>query len=239
MNDNTLEQAKQQTETQPQALSPDAFYTGETVLARDVSFAEYLKRYVKKDEGKIEWLTGTVIQHMSASTTHERIVAFLIQLLGLYLGFRFGADARVYGSNTSMYINDQQPAREPDILVVLAANFERVKETYLHGPADFVVEVVSPESTQRDRGTKVEEYEAAGVTEYWIIDPKRHEILAYHLQEAGAYKALPRDANGATLSHLFTGFKLHPDTLAQETLLYGAQLVQMAQAMANTQQSGA
>ena len=39
-----------------------------------------------------------------------------------------------------------------------------------HGPADFVVEVLSPESRGRDTVDKLREYSECGVKEYWIID---------------------------------------------------------------------
>ena len=46
---------------------------------------------------------------------------------------------------------------------------DRVHRTYLDGPADLVVEIVSPESAGRDRGEKYYEYEAAGIPEYWLL----------------------------------------------------------------------
>lgn len=47
-----------------------------------------------------------------------------------------------------------------------------MKETYLDGPADLVVGIVSPDSVGRDRGEKFYEYAQGGVPEYWLIDPQ-------------------------------------------------------------------
>jgi Uma2 family endonuclease len=46
--------------------------------------------------------------------------------------------------------------------------------------AAIVVEVVSPgaEARRRDYETKREEYLAAGVAEYWIVDPQERRMLA-------------------------------------------------------------
>lgn len=46
----------------------------------------------------------------------------------------------------------------------------------MDGTPDLIVEVTSPESLARDRGEKYVEYEAAGVREYWLIDPDRQQI---------------------------------------------------------------
>ena len=54
-----------------------------------------------------------------------------------------------------------------------------MQATYLDGPADVVVEIISPESRLRDRGEKFAEYEMGGVREYWLIDSERHEADWY------------------------------------------------------------
>lgn len=55
---------------------------------------------------------------------------------------------------------------------VASEHLDRLKETYLDGPADLVVGIVSPDSVGRDRGEKFYEYAQGGVPEYWLIDPQ-------------------------------------------------------------------
>jgi len=38
------------------------------------------------------------------------------------------------------------------------------------------VEILSPTTSRRDRGVKLELYERHGVREYWIADPVRHVV---------------------------------------------------------------
>lgn len=47
--------------------------------------------------------------------------------------------------------------------------------------AILAVEVISPESTIRDRHEKVRLYAAAGVAAYWVIDPLREKITLTEL----------------------------------------------------------
>ena len=44
------------------------------------------------------------------------------------------------------------------------------QEKYFDGAPDLIIEVISDDSVGRDRAEKFEEYEEAGVREYWIID---------------------------------------------------------------------
>jgi Uma2 family endonuclease len=78
--------------------------------------------------------------------------------------------------------------RAPDILFVTKENSSRLKKTFVDGPADLVVEIISPESRAPDRGEKYYEYEACGVREYWLLDPQRKQTEWYQLNENGIYQ---------------------------------------------------
>jgi len=85
--------------------------------------------------------------------------------------------------------------REPDLLIVLDTNPHKLYPTYMDGPADICVEIVSTESIDRDYGKKFEEYEAGGVQEYWIIDPIRKEQRFFRLNNEGHYATQTLDQN--------------------------------------------
>jgi Uma2 family endonuclease len=207
-------------------LSDDPTH-GETVIAENVSFENFLEFFA---EQHTEWLIGKVITVVSNNTQHNVILLFLSSLLNLFLGIR--SVGRVLLAGVPMHIADDRPAREPDLLVVLNENTHRIKATYVEGPADIVVEIVSPESTDRDRGTKLSEYEAAEVPEYWLIDPLRTEANVYRLGDDGRYHPLPRDSEGRLASQVLPGFALHPDLLWREELPTGNELVELVQHIA-------
>jgi Uma2 family endonuclease len=108
--------------------------------------------------------------------------------------------------------------REPDLLFVAREHLERFKQTYLDGPADLVVEVVSPESTGRDRGDKFYEYREAGIPEYWLIDPQLQQAEFYQLDAAGRYQNIAADASGVYRSRALPGFWLRVGWLWQDPL---------------------
>ncbi|GIV15968.1 MAG: hypothetical protein KatS3mg022_1403 [Armatimonadota bacterium] len=96
------------------------------------------------------------------------------------------------------------------------ANLHRLKENYLDGAADLVVEVISPESRARDRGEKFYEYEAAGVREYWLIDPERKRAEFYQLDEDGAYQAMLIASKGVYHSKVLEGLWIQVEWLWQQ-----------------------
>jgi Uma2 family endonuclease len=81
-----------------------------------------------------------------------------------------------------------------------------------------VIEIVSPESGPRDRGEKYYEYEAAGVREYWLIDPERQHAEFYRLNKQHRYDLISPDDQGIYRSHVIPGFWLKVGWLWQRPL---------------------
>lgn len=61
--------------------------------------------------------------------------------------------------------------RMPDVVYVLPSNRHRAHSEYFDC-ADLVIEVVSPDRPKRDLVKKRREYAAAGIPEYWVVDPR-------------------------------------------------------------------
>jgi Uma2 family endonuclease len=174
-----------------------------------MSYEEYLA-WVHEDR-LAEWVNGEVIIHMPPKQPHQIIVAFLVQLLGLFCQlFQLG---RLLPAPFEMRALPEGPAREPDLLFVAREHLHRLTEARLSGPADLVVEVVSDDSVARDRADKFYEYQAAGIPEYWIIDPRPGGNRAdfYVLDAQGRYRPIPVDADGRYVSTVLVGFWLHVD----------------------------
>lgn len=90
-----------------------------------------------------------------------------------------------------------------------------ITKTFLDGAADLVVEVVSPESVERDSVQKFAEYEAAGIREYWLIDYTNQTAIFYQLGEKGQYQAA-EITDGVFRSTVLPGFFIRENWLWQE-----------------------
>ena len=75
---------------------------------------------------------------------------------------------------------DTRPV-QPDLLFIAAARQPQAGAKFFEGAPDLIVEVLSPSSLRVDRVIKFATYEKAGVTEYWIADPKTRTIEVYVL----------------------------------------------------------
>ncbi|HAF70316.1 MAG: hypothetical protein XD60_1492 [Acetothermia bacterium 64_32] len=163
-----------------------------------------------------EWVNGEVIVLAPASNRHQDLARFLIQVLGIYAELKGLGVVRP--APFQMKTGPDLPGREPDILFVAKENLGRLKATHLEGPADLVVEIVSPDSRLRDRGEKFAEYEMGGVREYWIIDPDEKRADFYVLGEDGRYERKKPDQSGIYRSQVLPGFWLKVEWLWQEPL---------------------
>jgi Uma2 family endonuclease len=147
-----------------------------------------------------------------ASKRHQQIVSFLGKVLGTFveqhnLGIVLSAPFQM----------KLEHGREPDLLFVAREHQNRLKETYLDGPADLAVEIVSPESAERDRGAKFYEYARGGVPEYWLMDPQIQWAEFYRLEEE-RYRMTFCGEEGEYRALTLPGFWLRVEWLWQEPL---------------------
>jgi Uma2 family endonuclease len=63
----------------------------------------------------------------------------------------------------------------PDIVVALDSS--QISPRAIEGPADLVVEVLSPSNRAYDRGIKKRRYLELGVRHHWIVDPDARHLL--------------------------------------------------------------
>jgi len=163
-----------------------------------------------------EWVNGEVVFMTPISDQHNDLGGFLLALL------RHFVEAHELGivryEPSQMKTAPELPGRAPDIFFVAKENFQRMKKTHLEGPAELVVEIISPESRARDRGEKFYEYEQGGVREYWLIDPVRKQAEFYHLGKDRIYRLMPIDKDGIFCSAVLEGLWLKLEWLWQEPL---------------------
>ena len=125
-----------------------------------------------------------------------------------------------YAGRTDVYVasdmlvyyrmNDVSARVAPDVYVVFGANGTHRRHSWLtwrEGKVpDFVLEVASPRTWERDAGDKRDIYAAMGVSEYWRFDPRGDffvpELIGEELA-GGQYLPLPlqTDADGTLRGH--------------------------------------
>lgn len=105
---------------------------------------------------------------------------------------------------------------QPDVLVVLKENSDKVTDNRIIGAPDLVVEVASPSTAIYDRHEKLEAYARAGVPEYWIVDPNAHTVEVLTLEAPGMYFSLAIYRGKALLpSRVIPGFSTRVEQFFQ------------------------
>lgn len=74
---------------------------------------------------------------------------------------------------------------QPDISVF--CDLSKLDEKGAKGAPDWVIEVLSESTKDKDINTKLLLYQKYGVKEYWIIDPEKLLIYTYTLDKTGKY----------------------------------------------------
>ena len=99
-------------------------------------------------------------------------------------------------------MNDNATRVAPDVFVVFGASGKHLRHSWLTWregkDPDFVMEVASPSTWQRDAAEKRDIYAAMGVTEYWRFDPTGDfftpELVGERLID-GEYRSIPLETD--------------------------------------------
>ena len=95
-----------------------------------------------------------------------------------------GKTFQIFSENFDVRLNHTEKddtVVQPDIIVVCDPS--KISDKSCDGAPDLVVEVLSRSTSKKDRITKLQLYEKAGVQEYWIVDPFNRCATVYILED--------------------------------------------------------
>jgi Uma2 family endonuclease len=146
----------------------------------DWTVEEYLR--LPEDGRLIEFNDGTLEAVPMPDWIHQELAGLL---WWYFRGLKVGGETGHAVLPPFHLQTGKRKYRHPDVMYLLSKHkhqFSAQRWTY----ADLVVEVVSKDDPARDHEVKRAEYAAAGVPEYWIVDPTQDLILVLTLDN-GAY----------------------------------------------------
>lgn len=116
----------------------------------------------------VQLIQNQFVMSPAASTTHQKICLKIAKQLDDFTDqHKLG---EVFIAPCDVFLNSEN-AYQPDICYVAATNLKIVKEKGIYGAPDIIIEVLSISNNQYDKTSKKEEYQKAGVKEYFIVDP--------------------------------------------------------------------
>jgi Uma2 family endonuclease len=142
--------------------------------------------YALPDGVRAELIDGQLYSMVAPSRNHQRISQFLSKTIGNYID-RNGGSCEVYTAPFAVFFNnDNLNYVEPDISVI--CDPDKLDEKGCQGAPDWIIEIVSQSSQQMDYMIKLFKYRAAGVREYWIVDPMDSTVSVYNFENNELHK---------------------------------------------------
>ena len=130
------------------------------------------------EDVRTELIDGVLYDMTAPVSIHQIILGALYTQLQLCIE-KSGKDCLLMMSPSDVWLDGHDKTIvQPDLYVICDY---KMLDLYGHtsGAPPFVVEILSLSTESRDRGIKLTKYSAAGVQEYWIIDPYKERILVY------------------------------------------------------------
>ncbi len=156
------------------------------------SYADYLTWM----DGKRRELYDGIVKLMTPapSRSHQKISVNFIKYLSIFLEHK---QCEVYHAPSDVRLPQNKDKDnetiytvvQPDIYVI--CDLSKMDEKGCLGAPDFIIEIVSPESSKRDIKDKFEIYQQHGVREYWVVYPNDENVNVFVLDENGKYQLNP------------------------------------------------
>jgi Uma2 family endonuclease len=181
-----------------------------SVLTRPLTYEDL--EHFPNDGNRYEVVYGELHVSAAPDPSHQKFLGLLFLLLAPHvrqrrLGEVYFApfDVRPLGSDLV----------QPDLVFIRRDRLDRFERGDFVGPADLVVEVLSPSTKSYDETVKAKLYAEAGVPEYWLPDPVDRTFRILVLR-AGRYEALAPDEHGRFRSTIIPDLIVDPPALFAE-----------------------
>ncbi|MDR1705080.1 MAG: Uma2 family endonuclease [Clostridiales bacterium] len=164
------------------------------------TYADYL---TWDDDIHRELIDGRIVNMAPApGWGHQSVNMSLAAQLFQYLE---GKRCKVFTAPFDVRINPDttdDTVVQPDITIL--CDMSKRDKAGCKGVPDMVVEILSPSSGIYDRKVKYDVYEAAGVREYWIVDPEKRTVEQYILKN-GRYAVKKHGGAARVNVHVLEG----------------------------------
>ena len=137
--------------------------------------------YALPDGQRAELIDGEMYMMAPPSMIHQKIVTRLSADINNYIRHKHG-DCESFVAPFAVFLNaDDKNYVEPDISII--CDKRKLEDRGCNGAPDWIIEVTSPSDPQRDYGIKLFKYRAAGVREYWIVNPQKNTVTVYDFEK--------------------------------------------------------
>lgn len=164
------------------------------------------------DDLKAEFINGEIIVHSPVKSIHAQASENLFSILRMYaLKHQLG---RV--THEKVMARFTRNDYEPDVMFFSKEKADTIQPNQSLFPIpDFVIEVLSESTAERDRGVKFRDFEAHQVSEYWIVDVENKVIEQYVIKN-GEYELIKKSDEGLIHCSVMKGLDLPIEAIFNE-----------------------
>lgn len=137
--------------------------------------------YALPEGERAELIDGKIYYMAPPSTRHQRIISDIHYRIKDYI-IKNNGECEVLPAPFAVFLNkDNKNYVEPDISII--CDKDKITDKGCHGAPDWVIEIISPGNKEMDYFKKLFKYQAAGVREYWIVDPIKEMVMVYRFEK--------------------------------------------------------
>lgn len=175
-----------------------------------------------REDQKADLIDGVIYMASPENINANDLFCWLVSIMHNYVEVK--GLGHIFGSRVACRLDDSN-SPEPDILFVRNEHADRILRGGVEGSPDLAIEIVSPESVERDYKKKRQQYQKFGVPEYWIINEEKQTILLLRRNARGRYQEV-QPKRGKLHSEIMPGFYLDPNWLWQKPRPFALDIAQ-------------
>ena len=148
--------------------------------------------YSLPDDQRVELIDGVFYDMTTPLSVHQLIAVEICHKLRAYIESKKG-NCLAFDCPVDIQLDcDDKTMVQPDVFVI--CDRDKITRRGIFGAPDFVIEILSKSTKQKDMFIKLTKYKNAGVREYWMVDPEKKIVLVYDFQNDDDVKIYGFDA---------------------------------------------
>jgi len=129
------------------------------------------------EDQRVELIEGVIYDMGAPTAYHQLIGGEVYRQISNYIHDHKGPCIPFIAPTDVQLDCDNRTIVQPDVLIV--CDRSKINQHRVFGAPDFVLEVLSPSTRNKDIFIKGAKYMQAGVREYWMVDPMKKTIVTY------------------------------------------------------------
>ena len=156
-----------------------------SVVSHSLTYADLLRERETRDD-RLELIEGEIVVTPAPAPLHQVIAHRLAVMLDQAID---PGDFGVIMQSPLDVVFEERNVVQPDLAVLLRDRMERFGSQKVEGAPSLAVEILSPSTSARDRGSKREIYARYGVPEYWLVDLDARTITVFSDPRDGRFQS--------------------------------------------------